>query len=103
FIRDFTKTAFSLTTNEPFAPTLVGQDAVYTIAYHKQIPSEIPPLDQIRDKVTADYKESQALLKARIEGTMFSMKLTTNMAQGKTFEAACEASKVKPVTLPPFS
>jgi hypothetical protein len=34
---------------------------------------------------------------------MFSMKLTTNLVQGKTFEAVCAETKLKPVSLPPFS
>jgi hypothetical protein len=100
---DFAKESFKLTPTEPFAPTLVGEDGVYVIAYHKQIPAEVPPLDQIRDKLTADYKQSQALTKARVEGTMFSMKLTTNLTQGKTFEAVCAEAKLKPESLPPFS
>ena len=100
---DFAKEAFKLTPAEPFAPTIVGEDGVYVLAYHKQIPAEVPPLSQIHDKVTADYKQTQALTKARVEGTMFSMKLTTNLAQGKTFEAVCAEAKLKPASLPPFS
>jgi hypothetical protein len=100
---DFTKAAFSLTPTDPFAPPLIGKDAVYVIAFNKQIPSEIPPLDQIRVQVTADYKFHQALMRARQEGAALSQKLTLGMAQGKTFAAICEEAKVKPVVLAPFS
>lgn len=100
---EFTKAAFSLTPADPFAPPLLGKEAVYVIAYNKQIPSEIPPLEKIRDQVTADYKHTQALAKARQEGAAFSQKVTAGVAQGKTFAAICEENKVKLVTLPPFS
>ena len=100
---DFTKAAFSLTPTDPFAPPLIGKDAVYVIAFNKQIPSEIPPLDQIRAQVTADYKFQQALMRARQEGAALSQKVILGTAQGKTFAAICEEAKVKPVVLPPFS
>ena len=52
----FTKAAFGLTPDEPLAGPIVGRDAIYVIALAKQLPSEIPPLDQIRDRVTRDYQ-----------------------------------------------
>jgi hypothetical protein len=100
---EFSKAAFALTPADPFAPPLLGKEAVYVIAFNKQIPSETPPLDKIQDQVTADYKHSQALAKARQEGAAFSQKVTAGMAQGKTFAAICEENKTKLVTLPAFS
>jgi hypothetical protein len=100
---EFAKAAFSLTPADPFAPPLLGKEAAFVIALNKQIPSEIPPLEQIRAQVTADYKRSQALSKARQEGAAFSQKVMAGIAQGKTFAAICEETKNKLVTLPPFS
>ncbi|MBI3853078.1 MAG: peptidyl-prolyl cis-trans isomerase [Verrucomicrobia bacterium] len=100
---NFTKAAFSLTEQEPFANPIAGEDGVYVIAFQKKIPSEIQPLDKIREQVTADYRFVQAIQLARQAGTNFSTALTAGLAAGKTFAAVCEEAKVKPVTLPSFS
>jgi len=100
---DFVKTAFALTQQEPVAGPLVGRDAVYVIAFNNQIPHETPPLDQIRDKVIADYKHTQAMAMARQAGTGFYQTLTNGLAQGTSFTNLCEAAKLMPVSLPPFS
>ena len=100
---DFVKAAFARTPDDPFAPTLVGKDGVYVIAYNKQIPSEIPALDQIRERVVADYKNIQAVSKARTEGAAFSQTVAGGLAQGKTLAAICADAKHKAVTLPSFS
>jgi hypothetical protein len=92
-----------LTPDEPFAPPIVGRDGVYVIAFHKKLPSEIPTYDSMRDKVTFDYKYSQAMALARKAGMEFDERATNSLAQGKTFDAICAEAKVKPVTVPPFS
>jgi hypothetical protein len=99
----FPKTVAGLTADEPFANPIVGQDGVYVIALAKQIPSEIPPLDQIRERVTQDYQMQQAIALAREAGTNFGYKLMVNLVGGKSFEAACADSKLQAQTLPPFS
>jgi hypothetical protein len=100
----FAKTAFSLSpTNEPFAGPLAGEDAIYVIAYNKRIPSEVPTLDQVRERVVADYKYGQALNQARQAGQAFYQTLTNGLAQGKTFSALCAEAKFKPLEVPPFS
>jgi hypothetical protein len=100
---DFLKQAFTRTPDEPLAPPIVGKDGVYIIALNKQIPSEIPPLDKIRDEVTKDFKNSQAVSLARIAGIEFWQTLTNGLAKGKTFAAICSEAKLKPVELPSFS
>jgi parvulin-like peptidyl-prolyl isomerase len=100
---DFAKIAFALTPDQPFGPPLEGRDGVYIIGFNKQIPSEVPTLDQVRDKVTADYKFLQALQQAYMAGNAFHTTLTNGLNQGKTFSAISESSPYKPVTLPPFS
>jgi len=100
---DFTKIAFNLSPEEPFAPPIPGRDGVYVIGFHKKIPSEIPPFESIRDKVTFDYKYTQALTLARKAGAEFDKMATNGLAQGKTFDTICAEAKVKPVTVPPFS
>jgi parvulin-like peptidyl-prolyl isomerase len=100
---DFVKIAFSRTAEEPFSAPVPGTDGVYVFAVTKRFPSEIPSFEQVKDKVTADYRHSQATTLARQAGQAFYPQLTNGLAQGKTFEALCKDAQVKPVDLPPFS
>jgi peptidyl-prolyl cis-trans isomerase D len=100
---DFAKAAFALTTDEPYAGPLAGQDGVYVISYNSQIPRETPSLDQIRDRVTADYKHSQAMMQAQMAGRFFYQTATNGLAQGKAFTNICAEANIKPTELPPFS
>ena len=102
-VKGFTQSAFALTSEEPFAGPLVGSDAVYVIAMNKRIPSDIPPLDQIRSQVEMDCRYTRAAQMARMMGAQFSSSLTNGLAQGKTFAGIATDSKVKPTVLPPFS
>lgn len=99
----FTKAAFGLTPDEPLAGPIVGRDAIYVIALGKQLPSEIPPLSQIRDRVTQDYQLHEGTLRAQAAGTNFVRTLPAGLAAGKSFAAVCAAAGLRPETLPPFS
>ncbi|HKW30607.1 MAG TPA: SurA N-terminal domain-containing protein [Verrucomicrobiae bacterium] len=99
----FTKAAFGLTTDEPLAGPIVGRDAIYVIALGKQLPSEIPPLSQIRARVTQDYRLHEGVLRAQEAGTNFVETLQSGLAAGKSFAAVCTAAGVRLETLPPFS
>ncbi len=100
---NFSTIAFKLTPEDPFAPPISGEEAVYVIAFGNKIPSELPPLDTIKAKVETDYRREQELLMARQEGDAFYQKLTNSLALGKTFEKFCEEAKVTPVKIPKFS
>ena len=101
---DFAKQAFELTADKPFPDqTIVGENAVYLIALERRIPDEILPLDQIRDRVTADYRLRQAVLLARSAGEDFVRAAAGGLAQGRRFAGICADSRVTPVVLPPFS
>lgn len=100
---DFAKTAFSLTPEDPFGGPIIGRDGAYVIAMLKRLPREIPPLDQIRDRVTADYKFTQAMALARQAGITAYQALTNGLAQGKAFTNVCAEANLKPMQLPPFS
>jgi peptidyl-prolyl cis-trans isomerase D len=99
----FTKTAFGLTPDEPFANPIVSTNAIYVIALARQLPSEIPSLADIRARVTQDFQMQQATVLAREAGTNDYIKITISMAAGKSFAAACTADGLPPQTLPPFS
>ncbi len=99
----FTKAAFGLTPDEPLAGPIIGRDAIYVIALAKQLPSEIPPLSQIRDQVTQDYRLHEATLRAQQVGTNFVLKLQIGLAAGSSFSSVCTAAGLHAETLPPFS
>jgi hypothetical protein len=100
---DFAAKAFSRSVAEPFAGPLVGMDGAYVLALNRKIPSEIPPLDQIRAEVEKDYRFSQALDSARKAGAAFYQTLTNGLAQGKTVAALCAEAKLQLVDLPPIA
>lgn len=95
---------FELTPDDPFTYTPVrGIDGIYILAYNKFMPSRLPPLDEIRSRVIADYKYVQAVRTAQVTGRVFSQSVTNGLAHGQTFAAMCAEAKVTPVDLPPFS
>ena len=100
---DFSKAAFALTADDPYAGPLQGQDGFYVISYDKQLPRETPPLDQVRDQVTTDFKRSQAMMQAQFAGRAFYQSLTNGMAQGKSFTNLCAEAHVQPKVLAPFN
>lgn len=100
---EFTKAAFALTADEPYAGPLAGQDGAYVISFYKQLPRETPTLDQVRDKVVSDYKHSQATMQAQFAGRSFYQTLTNGLAQGKAFTNLCAEAHLKTLELPPFS
>lgn len=100
---DFIKESFLRTDEELFAGPLTGRDAVYAIALKTRLPSEIPALETIREKVTADYRQMQAILAARKSGDDFARAVTNGLAAGKKFSSICVEAGVKPVTVPALS
>jgi hypothetical protein len=103
-LESFVRNAFVLTQEEPFAAEpIVGEDGVYVIALNQRLPSSIPSLASIKEKLTEDFKQSRALEEARLAGVMFATSATNSIASGKNFAAACAAAKVVPVKMPVFS
>ena len=98
----FTKAAFGLTAEEPFAGPIIGPTAVYVLAFARRLPSEIPPLDQIRERVTREYKLHEATLLAQHAGTNFVHTLT-DMTADRGFASRCVAAGLQPQVLPAFS
>ena len=101
----FMKAALALTPDEPLAGPIIGRDAVYVIALAKQLPSEIPPLGRIRDRVTADYQLHEATLYAQAAGTNFVQNLQQQggLASARVFSVICTAAGLHSEALPPFS
>ncbi len=99
----FIKAAFQLNDESPYAGPLITENGLYVVALANQLPSAIPPLENIKARVTQDYREYAAVLLAQQAGTNYYHNLTTQMAAGKTFAQAAVAAGQTPLVLPPFS
>jgi len=69
----------------------------------RQLPSAIPDLEEILNRVTQDYQIHEATLLAQSAGTNFAVTLAVQEAVGKNFVSTCVAAGLQPQTLPPFS
>ncbi|HEX3626561.1 MAG TPA: peptidylprolyl isomerase [Verrucomicrobiae bacterium] len=99
----FTQAAFGLTPDSPISLPVQSPNGVYIIALHTNLPSEIPPLEQIRDRVTEDLRTRLATVTAQRVGTNFAHQLPIQMAAGKSFSAVGFANGLNPLVLSPFS
>lgn len=99
----FTRVAFSLSPERPFSGTLVGQDGAYLLAFVARFPSEIPPLEALRDRVIEEYRHDQAVLLARQAGTNFVATLTNQLAEGRLFSDLATKAGATWLGLPVFS
>jgi hypothetical protein len=100
---DLISTAFKLNADSPFSKPIAGTDAIYVIGLAAQLPSEVPPFDQIHNRVTEDLQYSEAAFKARTDGTNFYYSASVQIAAGSTFAKAALNSGQAPVALEPFS
>ena len=100
----FAKAAFALKPEEPMASEpILGADAAYVITFKQKIPSELPPLDTVREKVTAEFHQREAAEAARKAGQAFYATLTNGLAQQKSFQAICLEANVVSHKLPPIA
>lgn len=97
------KAAFQLNADSPYTGPLADSQAVYVIGLARQLPSMIPSLEAIRDRVTRDFLTQQAVDLARQAGTNFYFSTRVQTALGKKFAQVAAANGVEPVTLSPFS
>jgi hypothetical protein len=101
----FAEIAFKLNAAEnpiSFQP-IPGENGVYIIALKDTVPGRAQSFDEVRDKVTEDYKQINAFTLTRNEATNFIARATNALAQGKTFEEAAQQLNLKAETLPPIS
>ncbi len=100
----FKAQAFELTDQAPVSVRpLISSNAVYVMALKQRLPSLMQNFDQVKDKVTADYKLERALQLARQEGQTFATTVTNALKQGKPFEDLAKAANAKVVSIPEFS
>jgi hypothetical protein len=100
----FVEAAFQLSPQAPIhEQPIVADDGVYIIGYHRRIPSEVTPLEVIRERATEDYKKSQAGELMKAAGNDLYRAMTNGLAQGKTFQKIAAEADVSLLDLPPFS
>jgi hypothetical protein len=99
----FIRAAFALSGEEPFQGPVVGPDAVYVMTLKEEIPSAIPPLEAIRERVTEAYRQREAVELARQAGTKFYEAATNALAQGKPLDSVAAEHKVGVIDLPAFA
>jgi hypothetical protein len=103
--RAISDVAFNLSPENPFPEQpIVTEEAVYVIALNNIIPSEIPPLETVQERVTEDFRRQLAIELAQQTGRNLHDSLTSRMAETESFEAVVsEAEEATLVDLPPFS
>ncbi len=99
----FTKAAFELSADEPFAGPIVAADGIYVIALANQLPSMIPTLDQIHARVVQDFRSYSAVALAQAAGTNFYYQAAVQMAAGNSFAKSAVTAGQSPQVLPGFS
>jgi hypothetical protein len=99
----FVKAAFELTPDEPLAGPLAGADGYYLIALANRLPSAIPSLAEIHDRVVQDYKNRTAVELAQNAGTAFYSMVTKGLAAGQSFAKTAITAGQSPLVLPAFS
>ncbi|HEU0010975.1 MAG TPA: hypothetical protein VFT34_14245, partial [Verrucomicrobiae bacterium] len=100
----FRKAALALSNASPIRFTPIpGPQAVYVIALKGKVEPKTPPLEEISEKVTNDYKNFMAQDLARKAGMAFGTNVTNGLALKKSFEEICKAENVEVVNVPPFS
>ena len=100
---NFSRIAFKLTPDDPFAIAGPESDGVYVLAYNKQFPSFVPPYSAVSDKVLADFRLVQGSFMLQQAVTNIYHNLASGMAQGKSFAALTAQMGLKTESLPPFS
>src|SRR6202000_332088 len=98
-----TKAAFALRPDSPCSEAIAGGDGIYVIGLAAQLPSSMPPYDEISARVTQDFKMVQAAAMSRAAATNFYFSATVQIATGKTLAQAAVAKGITPVTPEPFS
>jgi hypothetical protein len=105
FPPEFRQRAMTLNTNiAVLLNPIVGEEAVYVIALKNRIPSELPSFEKVQEKVTADYKQQQAIEQARTAATNFYTVVTNALLQKKsTFSEVAKQQNTILITPPAFS
>ncbi|MCU0772005.1 MAG: SurA N-terminal domain-containing protein [Verrucomicrobia bacterium] len=95
----FADAAFRLRDDEPFGGPIAGEDHVFVITLNQRIPSVNARFEDVKDRVSQDYRFQQAVLMARNRGNAFAEGLTNGVVSGEAFAQACAKAGYKAVRL----
>lgn len=99
----FNQAAFRLTDAAPVSASVVGEDGVYLLALNQRIPSQVQPLDEVRERVMSDFTRDRARRLAVEAGNEVASSLKSAVAGGETFAQAVLGSGQTLVSLPQFT
>jgi peptidyl-prolyl cis-trans isomerase D len=100
----FNQEAFALDPKErPFSDPVTGKDGYYVLEYLDSKPSQIPPLEQVKDKVIDTLQQQRAHEATIRRGKDTAAQVKQALAAGKSFADACAELKLKPTSPEPFS
>lgn len=99
----FNSAAFRLTVESPISPSVVGTDGVYLLALKERVPSAIPSLESVLERVAEDYRRDRARQLAVEAGMRLAGGLKAALAEGKTFTEAVLEAGFSPIALPRFT
>ncbi len=100
---NFTKVAFSLSAERPWSNPVMGEAGAYVLALLSRFPSEIPPLEAMRDRVLEEYRREEAVLLARQACTNFVNTLSAPLAEGRLFSDVSTRAGATWISLPTFT
>lgn len=100
---EFTRKAFALSAEEPFATPFVGEDGVYVFAFEARIPSEVRPFEEVEASVTDAVRRTESRAGAEAAGRGFAEAAAAALSQGKDFEAIAREAGFQAVVLTNFS
>jgi hypothetical protein len=104
FPKEFAELAFALTGDEPVKGPIIGTNGVYVLGLTGTIPSRIPPMEEIRNRVTENCRTMEAQRLCYMAGLQAYAAITNSMIQNnKSFRAAALGAGLQEVDLPPFS
>ena len=101
----FNREAFTLAlrTDVPTSDPVEGKDGYYVLEFVALKKSEIPPFDDVKDRVVQFLKKELTLETVRKNGQDELAKVKQSIADGKSFADACAALGLEPKTTEPFT
>lgn len=99
----FNRAAFALSVDEPFATPVVGEDGVFVYAFERRVPSEIQPLEIVRERVIESLKRTESRSLAEAAGRQFATSVSNALAQGKSFDETVTEAGLQTVAITNFS
>jgi len=101
--QQFNQAAFTLGSDMPFSDPVRGKDGYYVLEYVASQPSEVPPFEQVQDKVIDVIKRQHAYEATVKQGRELDTKVKAAVAAGKTFPDVCASLGLKRKSFGPFT